>query len=456
MKFILKNLPIITILLLAIFIRLYKLNDLMVFIGDQGWFYLSARDMITEGDFPLVGITASHTWLHQGALWTYMLTPTLWLFSFNPIGPAYLSIAVGIITVGALYYIGKIMFKDERVGLFAALLYSTSPLAIIHDRAPYHTAPIPLITILFICFLYKFVTGKIRYLPLAAFMLGVLYNLELSTVVFWILFLAIFFYKKNFQPRIVILSLISFLIPMLPMIIYDVRQETGFFQTTAFFRLIKLSVESSSTFSFETISNIFIHLFTYNQRLVFLGNGFIALLITFGGVAFFFRTLYGTYKQKKKDFASVLLSLWIGISLAGIIISQTASEAYLPMLFPGLIFLFAFSIKRIIQREAALVLLVFLISFLNIGTLLSTDYLMIRPYKFGLADRTRASKAILKIADGQKYNLVFRGPGGEFESSTANYEYLTWWLGKNQPTKQKVSRKILVEEKEYKIIVKLL
>jgi len=72
------------ILLLAIFFRFYKLNQLMIFIGDQGWFYLSAQDMLIHHQIPLVGITSSHVWLHQGPLWTYILAVLFFFFGFNP------------------------------------------------------------------------------------------------------------------------------------------------------------------------------------------------------------------------------------------------------------------------------------------------------------------------------------------------------------------------------------
>ena len=48
-------LPVCIIIFSAI-VLLYRLSDLMPFIGDQGWFYLSARNMLVHGNIPLVGI----------------------------------------------------------------------------------------------------------------------------------------------------------------------------------------------------------------------------------------------------------------------------------------------------------------------------------------------------------------------------------------------------------------
>ena len=142
------------VLIIGAFLRFARLSTLMAFIGDQGWFYLSARDLLLTWNIPLVGITSSHTWLHQGALWTYMLAPILWLFNFNPVGGAYLAVVLGIISIIAIYIVGKDLSKNEETGLIAAFLFATSPLVIIHSRIPYHTAPIPLATLLFIFFMF--------------------------------------------------------------------------------------------------------------------------------------------------------------------------------------------------------------------------------------------------------------------------------------------------------------
>ena len=40
-----ENIYIIVILIIGAFLRFDRLDSLMAYIGDQGWFYLSARDM---------------------------------------------------------------------------------------------------------------------------------------------------------------------------------------------------------------------------------------------------------------------------------------------------------------------------------------------------------------------------------------------------------------------------
>jgi len=47
--------------------------------------YLSARDMLFKRGDPSCWDYVSHTWLHQGPLWTYMLAVAFVAISFNPV-----------------------------------------------------------------------------------------------------------------------------------------------------------------------------------------------------------------------------------------------------------------------------------------------------------------------------------------------------------------------------------
>src|SRR5437667_10490857 len=98
---------------LGLFLRIYKLNELMPFIGDQGWFYISARDMLINHTIPLVGIASSHPWLHQGALWTYILASIFWIFNFNPIIPAYFTSILDVLTIIIIYKVVSNMFSAK-------------------------------------------------------------------------------------------------------------------------------------------------------------------------------------------------------------------------------------------------------------------------------------------------------------------------------------------------------
>ncbi|MCL5438712.1 MAG: glycosyltransferase [Patescibacteria group bacterium] len=439
------------ILLFGSFLRFYRLNDLMIFIGDQGWFYLSARDIVISNVFPLVGITSSHLWLHQGPLWTYILAPALLISGFNPVSGAYLTAFFGILSIFLIYKIGTEFFSN-RLALFTALIYSASPLVVFHSRMPYHTSLIPFFVLLLFFSLSKWIKGGIFYFPLALFSLSVIYNLELATIVFWpvILFILAFgfikktrYFNRIKKKKILFLSLFALIFPMIPVLIYDfyngfpqtiVFAGWGFYKVAKILNVVKGNIQGDNsliqTFNFF-MSKYEILTIPFGKYL----SGAI-LLITMA-------VSISELKRTKPISPFGIIFLLTAFGLISYIISNVPSEAYLLMLFPGLIFIFAYTLEKIKPQILGVILVLSIASY-NIYILINTNFLM--GNGFTLDKRIGASKEILKLADGRKYRLIFKGPGQEFTSSTANYEYLTWWLGKNPPVDSRQRVIIVIEE----------
>lgn len=445
---------LLLILGIGLLLRVANLENTMPFIGDQGWFYLSARDMLVNGQIPLVGIASSHPWLHQGPLWTYMLALIFKIFGFNPVNGAYLTIVFGLITIYLIYLVGKKLFS-YRIGLISGLLYATSPLAIAHSRTPYHTSPIPFFVLLFLFSLYRWIKGNNLFFPLSIFFLAILYNLELATSVLWFVFLAILLFgvwkrkewaKNILNKRILFFSSISLLIPMLPILIYDFYN--GFPQTLKFliwigYRVLRLfgfpSVGGASVASSDQIIPF---TFSFYKELVFAPSSLIALILlmlSFLGLMLF---SYRLYKDRGRNIAVVLLVLWVVIPLSGYFINKVPSEAYLPVLFPALILLLAHSLDKFIKVKFILLLIVLIIAVLN------GYYAFLKDYSnkgITFTKRLVVSKEIVKLSERRPYNIIGRGDGSQFSSFTMNYQYLTWWSG-HSPDKNPQKLMFIVNE----------
>lgn len=456
---------LVLIFFLAAVLRFYRLPELMPFIGDIGWFYLSARDLIINGNIPLVGITSSHTWLHQGPWWTYLLSLVLWISNFNPVSGAYFIVILGILSVYFMYKLGSIFFS-QRIGLIATFLYATSPLIIIHSRYPYHTSPIPLLVIFFTLFIYKWIQGEIVYFPLIITVLAVLYNFELATVVFIYLFLFIIIYgfwrkrkwaKKIIEKKIVLLSFFVFFIIMLPILIYDINHR--FVQTFGFMAWIPFNLLRGiiSFFTQGSLSGngLFTFSFVYLKRLFFLQSGLIAFIVFIFGLSFYCLNLYNEYRKKSYKLSNFLLLLFFFIPLIGFIVNSTPSEAYLPMLFPSFILVLAFSLDLIMNKPIKaffITIIILFIGLFNSYTLIKNNYLMGGVVGYGpeFKERMQVVKAITAMAGNKPYNIIGRGEGSKFTSFTMNYEYLTWWLG-NPPSKTQEKLKFVITEDKGKI-----
>lgn len=453
-----KNIILLLILLIASFLRIDKIQNLMVFIGDQGWFYLSARNIFIENNIPLIGIASSRPWLHQGPFWTYLLAPILWIFDFNPVSGAYISIFFGLLSVLGVYLLGTTLFS-RKVGFVSSLLYATSPLIVSHSRFPYHTSPIPLLAIIFIFSLYKIIKNKIIYFPLAVFLLSILYNFEIATIILWVPLIGILgyklvkreiFLKDMLNKKIMPLSLISLITPLFPMILYDVKN--GFPQTIKFslwiiYRIASLfGYNPEQAISVKKIINMLNFLSDNFSKLIFASSDLVSnviFLVMIGWLIHFIS------RRRKNSHSYYLIILLFCVPTLLIILNQTPSDAYLPILFPTTILLVSLCFDYIMKIKKLLIPMLIFITimiFNNVYFILKNNFAFaINSNMFALDKRILISKKILNIVEDSDYNLRGKGEGSEFQSFTMNYEYLLWWLG-HAPSKKNEKIKIYLSE----------
>lgn len=445
------------ILALGLFLRTYRLDELIPFIGDQGWFYISARDMLLGKDFPLVGITSSHTWLHQGVLWTYVLAILLKLFNFNPLAGFYFTAILGALTVFLVYRIGSVMFSP-RIGVISSFLYATSPLIILHSRMSYHTSPIPFFTILFIYSVYKWIKGNVLYFPVSIFLLAVLYNLELATFSFSVTFIMVFifglFKKTKWARRVInvrtfLFSAVAFIIPMLPMIVYDLSH--GFPQTLKF--IVWIIYRIAVFFGYPSLhpnspGETWATFFSFNsllvQRLFYFANMPISFLILISSLLLFVAIVIKQIRSKRYNLSHLLIFLFFFVPFIGFLSQKTNSEAYLLIFFPTIMIILGIFFDYFLKHRLLLFPVCFAILLIGVS---NSFFLIQRNYFIDLTfnDRIEVAKKIIKEANGRPYNILGNGEGSQFESFIMPHEYLAWWLG-HGPSKKDEKLKFYVSE----------
>ena len=134
---------LILLTLIGGFFRLYRLEGALQFLGDQGRDALVMYRLLAQGDLPFIGPITSVGGFYLGPLYYYLMAPWLWLWRFNPVGPAAATAGLGILTVLILYFVAKKLFS-RRVGLWAAGLYALSYIAISETRSAWNPNPMPL------------------------------------------------------------------------------------------------------------------------------------------------------------------------------------------------------------------------------------------------------------------------------------------------------------------------
>lgn len=383
--------PFVLIFILAAILRLWRLPELMPFIGDFGHDYLAAKDLLTAGKIPLLGIASSVPWLYQGSLWIYLAAVALWLGNFHPVAPAVLTGALSLITLWAIIAIAW-KYWGKLAAISAGLVFATSPLVVWQARTPWHTSPIPLVAIGYFYFLLQ---GSVFW---SAFFMGLLFQFELSN---FPLILLMLFTPLRFKK----IALVGFLIPLIPKVIYDFTHN--FTQLGGFVLWLGYRTVTFNPHRFLTTTQI---IFDYLQKLF--PWSLVLILWTL---------------RRPKTPAEYILVSWFLLLVASFYIHGTPSEAYFPVLFPIL----SLAVGWGISRHKFLLLPLIVLSLINISWLFR--------HNFGntglpLRDRIAVVDQILTHIAGQPFQLIGTGSGSEHKTFLDNYRYLLWWRAKVVPS----------------------
>ncbi|MBI5044745.1 MAG: glycosyltransferase [Candidatus Levybacteria bacterium] len=431
------SLVLLAALSISLLLMLYRIDSLMVFIGDQAWFYLSARDLLIQHTVPLVGIASSHPWLHQGAYWTYVLAFSFFVGGYDPLVGAYASMLFTLATGVLLYIVTKKMFY-QRIALFTVVMYLFSPLILFYARMPYHTVPIPLFIVCMIYTVYQWVNNNSKKSFYASFLfLGVLYNFELVTVFLFGLLLLIFIFglvaKKEFttilSKKDFAIAFTFFIIPLIPIIIYDLTH--GFKQTIIFGGWIVyhlgrsvFAIFSSST-SIDGYSEIIVFLASSIRRLIFLPNLLTSLIILLSSLLCIIKNIFAKRGNEYKNAEFVILGFFL-LPLFIILFNKVPSDAYLPVVFPSVFIMVGYLLNTLFQYAQKPTIICFIaILSLNALTLVFTDYGVDLSYE----EKKNTVQQMMKDAKSEQFSIKGVGQGSEFDSFIMPYEYILWYYG---------------------------
>lgn len=278
------------ILLAASFLRLYKIADYMTFLGDEGRDALVVRDIIegvgdlfkldfkgAQDKITFLGPTASVGGFFMGPIYYYFMAPFLWLFNYDPVGPAVMVALFGIATVFLIYKIGREFF-GKTTGIIASLLYTIAPLPIAYSRSSWNPNLMPFFSLLIMYVVYKGIAkNSLKYMLICGILYGVALQLHyvelflgIAVVLYIILNRAIHIFIEKTIPifrltKDYLYLFIGFLIGWSPFLLFEITHNFTNIQS-----IIKFVFSSGETGGggnfFGTIWNVFFRLFA---RLVF-------------------------------------------------------------------------------------------------------------------------------------------------------------------------------------------
>lgn len=425
------NLAAFFIFLSSVFINTYKLSEYMLFIGDAARDYIFARDMILGKGFELVGIPSSVTWLHQGPISLWLVALSLLIADFNPVAPAILFGVIGAVTTVMLFYLGSKLF-GKYVGFFGSVLFAFSPIAVVNARMPYHTSLIPFFAVLFFIILYK-TYRKIELLPVLTFTFGLLLLVELSNVVIaFVALIVLWRLRAKITLRNLILSALTFLLGILPFIIYDFLNGPTYAKFPLWIvnrlRVVFLSDKHEPTFSFFS---------TYYQQFgaqIFPGFAFLSILILV--VSFI---LFTYHYLNKRRIEYVMVGTWILIPTILFALHNAPGTAYFPLLYPACSLVVAFFVYKIFKEKLGVVVVI-TIAIMNVILLIESNFYVntkdsFNPmpplgYSFGESWKipNESAQAVLRDASGLPFQIS-ASKDLLYETSIYPYQYLVWYYG---------------------------
>ncbi len=259
---------IFLVLLIAGFLRLYRIEDYMTFLGDEGRDVLVVYNIL-HGHLTLLGPAASVGGFFLGPIYYYFMTPFLWLSHYNPVGPAVMVALFGIATVWLVYKVGS-EFLGHGVGFIAAILYSISPLVIAYSRSSWNPNLMPFFSLLSLYVLYKAVNeNKIKLFIVCGLLLGIAIQFHYLSIFLGAIIATYVLLtrsllregdslKKVFKSYILIFF--GFLIGWSPFLAFEVRHDFPNIKSIINFVLRGEETGGSSRF-FAIVENVFFRIF---------------------------------------------------------------------------------------------------------------------------------------------------------------------------------------------------
>ncbi len=336
---------LLLIIILAAFLRLYRIDDYMTFLGDEGRDAIIVKKILTQFDFPLIGPPTSIGNMYLGPLYYYMMSIAMLIAWLNPVSAAVMVAIIGVASVVLIYYLSREWF-GKLAAVSSSLLYALSPVTIIYSRSSWNPNPAPFFALLGFVGLYlSRKTGDFKWFILtgvsAAFAVQMHYLALILLPVYIILWLNEFIIlksNKGIRKNFVfgsILSIVLFLVLMSPLVIFDLRHNLiNFRAISTFFSQRETTVNLNMLNTLGRVVPIY-----QNNLIERYLTGSNLILIQMSSLILFVPLLIALYKRvakKESSWPFLILGLWLVIGVLGLALyKQTIYDHYLGFLNPA-------------------------------------------------------------------------------------------------------------------------
>lgn len=415
---------LVIILLIAAFLRLYRIGSYMTFLGDEGRDVIIVRDIFVKFHPPLIGPGTSIGNMYLGPLYYYMMAIPLLLAGFSPVGPAVMIAVLGIITVGMVWWIGREWFTPApgRIAwgaLIASGLYAISPTVIIYSRSSWNPNIMPffaLIAIYSVWRVWKYsefnwlvVMGLSLAFILQSHYMGLL--LVPTLLLFWVLTFINLKLDKNRRLLIgkflqkTIIGLLFFAGLMSPLFFFDIRHN--FMNSRA---IITFFANNNGSIAIRPLAVVSKIPQVFNLVMTDLLSGKNPEVGIFVSIALFFcfatTLMYISVVKKMTISPYWLIVAWVSFGILGLgFYRLEIYDHYFGFLFPAPFLIvgglseFLLSFRSVVKRAAVLVVLTPLV----VVSIINNPFKYAPNNQMGRAEDV--AKKIEQESGGNRFNL---------------------------------------------------
>lgn len=218
------------LVLISLFVRLYRLSYTQTFLEDEGRDLLIVKRMVDTGKPVLLGPQTSIGSMYLGPFYYYFIAPALIASSMDPIGPAILIALTGAFTVFLIFQLSS-KWYGNRAGFLAAMFYALMPLPVAFTRNSWNPDLVPLVSVIIIWLVDRLRTVEKKDLKLfvaIGFLTGILVQLHYMALIFigiYALLLLFWWGKSGHFFKALALTLVGFTVAMAPFFLFEIRND---------------------------------------------------------------------------------------------------------------------------------------------------------------------------------------------------------------------------------------
>lgn len=361
------------------------------------------KDILVDHHFRLIGQLTSTEGIFIGPLFYYLLIPFFLLFRMDPIGTAFFPPIIAVLTILSYYFVFSKLF-NKAAGLIAALIHAISWPTIGFDRWMVPTIPTKLWAIWYLYSLILISRGNFSTLPILGLLVGLIWHIHLALLPSLLAIpVALIVSKKLPNPKQILLFLICFIIPSLPLFLFEIRHN--FIQLTSLINTF-LSNDKTGGVGFAKLQSVFGQISQNTASFLIsplsLSKEYQIVLTIILILSAFWLAKIKIIKFKE---AIVLLSWIIGVVLYFTFSSIITSEYYftnLEIVFMLIISLLLFAVFK--SSKFGKYFIILALGFFVLRNLYL--YITYQPYHIGYAEKEAITKYIIQDAKSKNWPCV--------------------------------------------------